>query len=660
MPRRFTNIFLLFCFSQSFVISIVVAQSGNKLDSIRNIIHNTNSDSVRVLSLLDYGGYYAYQDADSAEYYYRLAKDLTRKINFERGFQKYVTYQTEIYNIQGKFDSSLRLNKEGLAIALSSKDNVFIGTHLSNTGNVFLYQGINDSAAAYFMQATRYFEELKDSMKLGILYSNLGIVFSNLRQPNRAIHYNQQAILMAKAAGDRLGVGYASVNLGAEYKRISKYDSARHFLEEGLTIANDLKVLDLEKDALVSLGFTQMKLGDEAKAERYFLRALELSRLLKSDYGIVSSYEGLASIFYQRGDFLNTKHYLGEAIELAVKGSFNEELKNLYLLQYETEQSLGNHKQALVAYRRYTALKDSMSNVDIQKNISLLDQQYQAERKEKMLLQKDLQINSQKVLLQNRNAWVIISTGAAALMLLLAFAAWGYFRQRRKADQNENELKQLQLSYRIKEEERNRIAGELHDDIGATLSSIHIYSSVAEKSLKENPEKTKVVLQQINNTTRQVMENMSDIVWAMKQEPAGEKSFSSRIKNYGYDLLTSKNVECDYQIDENAENLLSNLDAKKNILLVVKEAMNNISKYSGATNAEIKMRADAGSLYIQINDNGKGFKIGENNHGNGLKNMQNRTEHLGGKFSLQSEPGQGTKLEISLPLTRISDTQIAK
>ncbi len=660
MSKRPAYIFFITFLVQLFIASISPAQSGFNKDSILNIIQQTRYDSVRVISLLDYGGIFAYQDPDSAQYYYRLAKELAQKIKFERGFQKYVTYQTEIYNIQGKFDSSLQLNKEGLAIARNSKDNVFIGTHLSNSGNVFLYQGINDSAASYFMQATRYFEELKDSMKLGILYSNLGIVFSNLRQPNRAIHYNQQAILMAEASGDLLGVGYASVNLGAEYKRISKYDSARHFLEKGLSIANKAKVLDLEKDALVSLGFIQLKLGDEEKAERYFLRALELSRLLKSDYGIVSSYEGLASIFYQRKDFLNTKRYLSEAIALAVKGSFNEELKNLYLLQYETEQSLGNHKLALIAYRQYTALKDSMSNVDIQKNISLLDQQYQTERKEKMLLQKDLQINSQKVLLQNKNAWVIISTGAAVLMLLLAFVAWGYFRQRRKADQHENELKQLQLSYNAKEEERNRIAGELHDDLGATLSSIHIYSTVAERSLKDNPEKALNVLQQINHSTRQVMENMSDIVWAMKQEQAGEKSFSGRIKNYGYDLLTSKNIECEYQIEEQAENLLRNLDAKKNILLVVKEAMNNISKYSGATKAEITMHADASTLYILIGDNGKGFRVGENIHGNGLGNMKNRTEHLGGKFSLQSEPGRGTIVELSLPLTRISDTPIVK
>jgi len=660
MSQRTAYIFLFISLTQSFIASMGRAQSGLNKDSILRIIQQTRYDSVRVLSLLDYGGIFAYENPDTAQYYYRLAKELTQKIKFERGFQKYVSYQTEIYNIQGKFDSSLQLNKEGLAIARNSNDKVFIGTHLSNCGNVFLYQGINDSAASYFMQATRYFEELKDSMKLGILYSNLGIVFSNLRQPNRVIHYNQQAILMAEASGDQLGVGYASVNLGAEYKRISKYDSARYFLEKGLAIANDSKVLDLEKDALVSLGFTQIKLGDEAKAERYFLRALELSRLLKSDYGIVTSFEGLASIFYQRKDYLTSKRYLNEAIELAVKGSFNEELKNLYLLQYETEQSLGNHKQALDAYRQYTALKDSMSNVDIQKNISLLDQQYQAERKEKMLLQKDLEINTQKVLLQNKNAWVIISTGAAALMLLLAFAAWGYFRQRRKADQRDNELKQLQLSYSVKEEERNRIAGELHDDIGATLSSIHIYSSVAEKSLKENPEKTKVVLQQINNTTRQVMENMSDIVWAMKQEQAGEKSFASRIKNYGYDLLTTKNVECDYQIDENAENLLQNVDAKKNILLIVKEAMNNISKYSEATKAEIKMRADITTLYILIRDNGKGFQVGGNNQGNGLGNMKSRTYHLGGKFSLQSEPGRGTRVEFSLPLTRISDPPIVK
>jgi len=660
MFQRPAYIFFFIFLVQSFIVASNKAQSGFNKDSILFIIQQTRFDSVRVLSLLDYGGMFAYENPDSAEYFYRKAKELTLKIRFERGYQKYITYQGEIYNIQGKFDSSVQLDREGLAIARASQDKVFIGTHLSNIGNTFLYQGNNDSAAFYFMQASRYFEEVKDSMKLGILYSNLAIVFSNFHQPQKAIQYNKQAIQMSEATGDQAGVGYASVNLGAEYKRISNYDSARYFLEKGLEISVRLKILDLEKDARASLGFTYLKLGDENKALQYFQRSLELSQLLKSDYGIVSSYEGLATIAFQRKDYLSSRKYINDAIEMALKGNFMEELKNLYLLQYDTEQSLGNYKQSLLAYRQYNALKDSFSNVEIQKNIALLDEQYQAERKEKMLLQKDLQINTQKVLLQNKNAWVIISTGSAILMLLLAFAAWGYFRQRRKADQHENELKQLQLSYSAKEEERNRIAGELHDDLGATLSSIHIYSSVAERSLKDNPEKALNVLQQINHSTRQVMENMSDIVWAMKQEKAGEKSFSGRIKNYGYDLLTSKNIDCEYQIDERAENLLHNLDAKKNILLVVKEAMNNISKYSGATKADITMHADASTLYILIGDNGKGFRVGENNHGNGLGNMKNRTEHLGGKFCLQSEPGKGTIVELSLPLTRISDTPIVK
>ena len=256
MSQRPAYIFLFIFLAQSFIVSGSKAQSGFNKDSIRLIIQQTRFDSVRVLSLLDYGGMFAYENPDSAEYFYRKAKELTLKIRFERGYQKYITYQGEIYNIQGKFDSSVQLDREGLAIARASQDKVFIGTHLSNIGNTFLYQGNNDSAAFYFMQASRYFEEVKDSMKLGILYSNLAIVFSNFHQPQKAIQYNKQAIQMSEATGDQAGVGYASVNLGAEYKRISNYDSARYFLEKGLEISVRLKILDLEKDARASLGFT--------------------------------------------------------------------------------------------------------------------------------------------------------------------------------------------------------------------------------------------------------------------------------------------------------------------------------------------------------------------------------------------------------------------
>jgi len=219
----------------------------------------------------------------------------------------------------------------------------------------------------------------------------------------------------------------------------------------------------------------------------------------------------------------------------------------------------------------------------------------------------------------------------------------------------------MAMSYKIKElflkvaEVRNKLSRDLHDDIGASLSSIHIYSSVAEKAVGEDVTKARTILKQINFNTRKVMEDMSDIVWAMNTGERDESSFSGRIKNYGYDLLSQKNIECQYIIDQQAEQKLLKLEARKNILLIVKEALNNIAKYSEASEASVHINADKNHFFIRISDNGKGFTPGSTVRGNGLNNIRERTVMLGGAFIIDAAPGKGSCLQCSIPLANISD-----
>ena len=201
---------------------------------------------------------------------------------------------------------------------------------------------------------------------------------------------------------------------------------------------------------------------------------------------------------------------------------------------------------------------------------------------------------------------------------------------------------------------RTKISQDLHDEVGATLSSIHVYSSVASRSIYNNPEKSMEAMQQINKNTRQVMENMDDIVWAIKTGQPGESTLEVKLKNYGYELLTPLNIKCMYSIDKDAENKLVSINSRKNILMIAKEAMNNIAKYSLATEAVVKLGFVKNNLHLEISDNGKGFDTGSGRIGNGLNNMKQRSEALGGSLTLYSEEQKGTSVICTIPIANIS------
>jgi signal transduction histidine kinase len=151
------------------------------------------------------------------------------------------------------------------------------------------------------------------------------------------------------------------------------------------------------------------------------------------------------------------------------------------------------------------------------------------------------------------------------------------------------------------------------------------------------------------------MENMGDIVWAINTGQVGETTLEAKLKNYGYELLTPLNIQCVYWIDKEADKKIANIEARKNVLLIVKEAMNNIAKYSEATEAMVKLEFRSRNLHLEIADNGRGLEEKGNRSGNGLNNMRKRTESLCGVFFLNSEKNRGTSIRCTIPLTNISD-----
>lgn len=236
-----------------------------------------------------------------------------------------------------------------------------------------------------------------------------------------------------------------------------------------------------------------------------------------------------------------------------------------------------------------------------------------------------------------KTAWFI-----ALIMLGVACILYALHRYR---------IRQIKKIYSI----RTQISRDLHDDIGASLSSIHIYSTIAEEEIQHDPEKAKTFLQQINVNSRQVMEDISDIVWANRLQHEHHASLDARIKNYGYDLLSQKNMACTYRIDPEAEQRVTNPETRRNILMIIKEALNNMAKYSEASHAEIELFLKGNDLWLRISDNGCGFNPEQRNGGNGLEHMRKRAEDLGGSLTITSQPGKGTMILCQIPVTRISD-----
>lgn len=198
------------------------------------------------------------------------------------------------------------------------------------------------------------------------------------------------------------------------------------------------------------------------------------------------------------------------------------------------------------------------------------------------------------------------------------------------------------------ENERTRIAADMHDDLGSGLTRITYLSQMA----LANPDNRDNLLN-INKTSSDLIENMSEIIWAMKEENNSIEDLITYIKLYSVEYLESNAINLEITIPENYTNIVINGDYRRNIFLSVKEALHNVVKHSKASIVKIEISLKT-NLKITIIDNGIGFdcKSEKTKKGNGLQNMTKRIENINGSIECISD--NGTKLLFTIPIDKLN------
>jgi signal transduction histidine kinase len=241
---------------------------------------------------------------------------------------------------------------------------------------------------------------------------------------------------------------------------------------------------------------------------------------------------------------------------------------------------------------------------------------------------------------------------AALVVLFLALNLGLLYKSKLVQDQN------MQLEVQRQSElnqQREMISADLHDDLGASLSSIHLNASMVQKTLHNDIVNSDSALKNVVRDLKLVIENMGDIIWAINSDKKAHKSISGQLKDFYFDLMDGYGIQCDYHIDQTLESQITNINVRKHLLLIAKEGINNILKHAKASHIDIFLKEQDNMILLEIQDNGIGMQNPEKTFsGNGLLNMKYRAEKINGNFKIKSEEGVGTTISCLVPLTNIS------
>jgi signal transduction histidine kinase len=224
----------------------------------------------------------------------------------------------------------------------------------------------------------------------------------------------------------------------------------------------------------------------------------------------------------------------------------------------------------------------------------------------------------------------------------------GQLIERKRA---EEELRRTREERLIElERVRKRIATDLHDDIGSSLTQISILSEVARQQIGHDNSPVTRPLSMIANASRELIDSMSDIVWAINPQRDHLTDLTQRMRRFASDVLTARNIDFRLSLPDAEQDIPIGANVRREVFLLFKETVNNMVKHSGCSVAEIEFQVEGDFLSLKFRDNGKGFDMTKESDGHGLMSMRERSRALGGDLEIASQVGQGTTVNVKIPL----------
>lgn len=637
-----------------FLLEVSYAQnSKQKVDSLLNIFRTTNDDLKRIDLLNKISGAYTKNKPDSAFKYAFGALQIAQNLKSNSEIAKCYNSLGAVHRFVSNFDSSLYYQNKALGIYKSLKDSLNISRTLISVGLLHNSQGNFAEAYKNYLIAQDIAVQRKDSIALGKLKVNIGLNFYHETEYDKALKYYNEAIYIQQRLKDINSIGNINLNIALIHQKRNEVVKAIHHFNLALNIYKQQENKSGMALCLTNLGnaFTFSKQFIKSIDSHY--KSLLLYNEINDKGGIARVYGNLAETYIQIVEFSDIKSLpdslqqtnllldkatdlLEKSIEIRLATGEKNSLHVAYSSLAHAEQLRGNYKSAFENLAKKTQIKDSVFNIASKEIIANLEANEVIEDKEKVIKVQEIKLQET----ERKSLYLLISFLLVTIIGLIIF-----YRYKLKQSKNIEKM-------------RNRIASDLHDEIGSTLSSISLSSTIIQNKLNENDSPIKPLLNQISQHTDSMMEAMSDIVWSINTKNDRFDNIINRMRAFAIELLEPKGCNILFEAEDNLNDIKLDPSQRKNLYLIFKEAINNTAKYAECKNIWINFIKQHNRLILKIKDDGVGFEnatqinsnAAYNFGGNGLKNMKKRAEEINAIFTLNSYAGLGTELKLEIKI----------
>jgi two-component system, NarL family, sensor kinase len=546
-----------------------------------------------------------------------------------------------------------------LELATKIQDSLQMAIANFYLGNANVVAGNFNQALDYYLKAADYFESKDDEQsRLSSTYNGIASAYENYINDSLSLVYFQKSYEVSKSVNDKRRMGIALINMSNIYSRSGNIPKTIDLLEDAISNLQDSISAIYLLPAEIGLAGAYIDNNQAEKAKPLLERLIADIDSIGDVLNYNTALAAYGKYHLKEGDAVKALQYLQKAYSNFDRQGFT--LEKFKYMPYVIDAFYNNalYLDAVNLFYEYKEASDSLFSLEKDRNLTFALQKYEAEKKDKVLLEQELEIQ------ENRKQKTLILYAITILLLVFAGSVL-FFRKRlqyqktisnqRDALQKQkiteltqkNKLLALNSMLEGQEAERMRIAKDLHDSLGGLLSNVKAHFTIIQQEIEKLEkfnvaERTNQLIDEACLEVRRISHNMMPHALSI----SGLKGALEDLADYMRSIQYTVNLEI--------RNVPEELEQTRQVTIyrLIQEVLNNIHKHAEARNIVIQLIGYDQNLNMVIEDDGKGFEYKKalEKGGLGIKSINSRVEFLDGTIEWDSLSGQGTSININIPL----------
>lgn len=655
------------------VLSLQAVAQTHRIDSLKNELKKSPKDSISLFQLIHLGSeYFSYDTAKVYEYLLQ-GFNLAKKMNWDYALADY--YQNiaglKQYSSQHDlahlyFDSAIYYYKKSGKIAQSKQASeqikLAVATCLGQKADILIKKGQSAEAIEIILATLEMWKASDQPRKeeaIGTYYAKIATTYHELKQYEKALEYDKLSLSSYLKTNNEEAIAFGYIYVSDDFITLKQIDSSLYYLEKAKPLLLKLNNHRLNQQYYNKLGQISSLKKEYRLAISYFEKSIAEAKIIASKYYVLSNQRNIGVVYEKLGEYKQARKYLLTALPAATGGNYTREKMEILEALATVEEKTNHPVEALNYLKQAVALRDSVNQENSKKAVAEIETKYQASEKAKEIIQLKVDKQLQAFSLKQKTTFSYVLIGSLVALLLLGFIGYRNSQHRQLLTKQQNALQRQHISELEKDkqlvavdamlkgqqEERSRLAKDLHDGLGGLLSGVKFSLSNMKDNLIITPDNMAVFERSLDLIDSSILE-LRRVAQNMMPEMLSKFGLDVALKEYCGTINATKLLEVKYQ----SIGMETRIENSSEIIIyrIIQELLNNTMKHAAATEAIVQLVKEENRFNIIVEDNGKGFNtlLIKNNKGAGITNIQSRVDYLKGQLDIHAEPGKGTLVNI--------------